>query len=474
MALVLTGGPDGGGPGTGTGLTAKIQVARLGAQRTGGGATATGLLQAMIAIEPGTDPVFNIGGVDCDAWPVTRDRVTGEPDVYRIAAPLANPNGTWSTIGVAAGADQLVVTQSPGTPAPASLLECNLEGFELAVRVAGVGTTRHVARPFLTGHPSILSHRVRREGRYLRQTETIVRFIKQGVSTPSAPDDAVLVAAVYRTTRCDYRAETVDVVVMNGAWSSADDPYQESQAGDGVVHFAFVKARGYEAQDTVDFIAPRLHQNAGATESNLVNVPPGWPDAWHHFPPGSWFSRRMVVYRTAEVPAQVAEDIVRRRDFGMTEGDLGYSNGNWGGWSTLPRFSELPPPRGGATTYDDLIAVGEENLAARMASINSDQGFDNSPDGGWKQPYLGKSPSQTGSTWLDLMGMEAPVNEHLTSLLIETDQAAERQHLAMFDLATMRVPRAKDLALPDGRLPYGFGSQGRSYEYLHPHHNGAG
>ncbi|MEO0662502.1 MAG: hypothetical protein AAFZ87_13280, partial [Planctomycetota bacterium] len=182
----------------------------------------------------------------------------------------------------------------------------------------------------------------------------------------------------------------------------------------------------------------------------------------------------MVVYRTSEVSQRLASDIVQRRDFAMASGDVGYCRGNWGGWTTLPRFDALTPCRGGATAYDDLIEVGSEFLAQRRASINSDQGFDNSPDGGWKQPYLGKSPSQTGSTWLDLVGMEAPVNEHLTGLLIETDQAAERNHLAMFDVATMRAPRAQDLALPDGRLPYGFGSQGRSYEYLHPHHNWPG
>ncbi|MEO1700358.1 MAG: hypothetical protein AAFU73_23930, partial [Planctomycetota bacterium] len=335
MVLVLRGGPpDPGGP-IGTGLSARLQVARIGAERAGGGETSPGLVQTMVAVEPGTEGVFNINGVDADAFPVTRDHVTGETDIYRVVAPLANPNGVWSTIGVASGEDQLVVTQAPGTPAPWGLKPCNLENLELAIRVPGPVPVRHLARPFQADHPSILSHRVRRGGgRYLQQTETVVRFVKQGVTEPQEREDTVLIAWIYRTTRSDHRAEVLDIVVANAAWSSEDDAYLPSAAGDGEVFFAFVKALGYESQDSVEFIAPRLHQNAGATESNLVNVPPGWPNAWHHFPPGSWFSRRMVVYRTSEVSQRLASDIVQRRDFAMAAGDVGYCRGNWGGWTT--------------------------------------------------------------------------------------------------------------------------------------------
>ncbi|MEO0663243.1 MAG: hypothetical protein AAFZ87_17035, partial [Planctomycetota bacterium] len=174
--MVLRGGPpDPGGP-IGTGLSARLQVARIGAERAGGGETSPGLVQAMVAVEPGTEGVFNINGVDADAFPVTRDHVTGEPDIYRVVAPLANPNGVWSTIGVASGEDQLVVTQAPGAPAPWGLKPCNLENLELAIRVPGPVAARHVARPFQPGSSSILSHRVRRGGgRYLEQTETVVR-----------------------------------------------------------------------------------------------------------------------------------------------------------------------------------------------------------------------------------------------------------------------------------------------------------
>lgn len=469
MTLILRGPQESAGGGA----SAPMQCARIGGLRLGGGLTGPALVQAMIPIAPGSPLAFNINGVDCDVFPFTRDHVTGETDVVRIVAPVSNPTGRFSTIGRSTGAELLTVTQAAGTPAAATLRPCNLAGLQLHIKVAGVAE-RFVARPFDATHASVLATRTRRSGRYLEQTETLVRLVRQGVTTPSARTDTILVAYVYRTTRCDHRAEQIDVAVMNARWSPSDNAYQVSQAGDGEIYFEFVKLLGYEAQDSVEFMAPRLHQNAGPTESNLVNTAPGWPTAAHQFAPGSWFARRFVIYRTAEVTVQVARDIARRRDWAWSEGDLGYCNGNWGGFSHAPRFAELPGVLGGSPPYEDLIDIGNAFEARKLSDLVTAGPFDSRPDGGWSKPVGGALPYESGESHLDLMGLDAPTNGYWTGLLIEVDQFAERQHLAMINMDELRVARVRDLALPDGRLPYGFGVQYVMNAYLVLHFNWPG
>lgn len=465
MALVMTGTPE-----AGPAVSAPLMVAGLGTQRGGGGWTGVGLVQAVIPHEPGAPLAYSIDGVAADVFPVTRDHLDySQPDTVHVVAPRSSPTGSWSVIGESSGSSLARISTEPGIQATGTLREVTVSNLELHIRRRG-SSNRYIARPFDQSGPSHLHTYTRFEGNFIRQTVTLCRFVRQGLSTVIAPEDSCLLLYVCRTTRTDYFAETFDFVVMNGKWNPDDDQYEVSEAGDGEVYFNFCKLVGYDAGDAVEFIAPRQFANVGATETNLVSGIGGSLANFHHIGPGSYFARRVVIYRQGIVPQNVARDIVRRRDFAWAEGALGYNNGRWCGFATMPEFLRLPPALDGASSpYDALIQYGEAFEADIRNHLQVSGSFDSSPAGGWSKPIGLADERGPGEGFLDLINFEAPSPGMFTGLLLRCDAFVEREHLAMINLRDNRVATARDLALPDGRLPYTFACTGREDDYLPLH-----
>lgn len=470
MAYVHTGPPR-----SEPALSTQLLTARLGAARTGGGITTPSLVQVVAPIEPGSPLVGSINGVDADVFPVTRDYVTGEPDVVRFVAPAANPAGGWSIPSRGTSSSALRLEQAPGTFHGDTLKECDLSDLQLSMEVRGFSGVRFVARPFQAGHPTVLRTKVRRDGRYIRQTATLCRFIKQGVQgEPTEREDECLLVEVFRTTRSDYRAETLDFVVMNGRWRASDDPYSVSPTGDGGFRFRLLQLVGIDGQDQVELFLPRPgHHTISSSGVWMVTAPSGGAGRFHYMAPGSYFARRLVIYRGNEVPVQVARDIVQRKDFSWAEGEIGYANHSvWAGYARAPRFLDLPPARGGASPFDDLINYGEEyeaDWASRVTgTLIQDVGLIYA---GWSKPLGPKQGREPGEGQLDLIGMEAPSPGMFRGKLIECDGTVERHHLAVYNLDTLEPARIQDYAAtdPQGRLPYSFAGVNLPIHYVPLH-----
>lgn len=447
--------------------------ARIGGLQNATGFTGSSLVQAVVPLEAGEPLDFTIAGVEADVFPMTRHAATGEPDIARICALVPNPSGRWSIPG-AANTDGLIeIARGPGFPAAAELKPVNLQGLTIRAKVANVSGT-YEARPFEPGSPSILHEEIRRDGRYIKQTRTLCTLVRTGFTEISEKTDSVLLALVIRTTRSDFRAEQIDVKIANAKFSSEDDPWSTSVAGDGPVKFGWIQLLGYESQDTAELFLERSGTHTVVLKDqpgeyvNLVNTLPGWPSEWHGFYPGSHFTRRILIYRRNEVTQAIAEDICRKRDFAWSEGEIGYCNGKWAGYASVPRYLELPPCRTGfGSAAEALIGYASERESSVRFYFESGViqfSQNGQTQAGWSKPYGGIDPVEAGEQMLDGMFIEAPGPSWWSKVILEADGINERQHLAIFNIETGLEATIGDITDDDGRLPYVYsGRQVQTY-----------
>jgi len=345
------------------------------------------------------------GSTNCQWHPVSY-KPDGTPDVVRVWG-LLPPSGR----SVPGGAEAIVLRQGDTVePTPPIVLteqiaEVLSAGLKLTLNHDVNGESRDFSLPIVdnggsfsplidTGNVSVQGDGPRLFGRY-RVAGRLAAPTPSNVSL-----DYCTVARVYMDARADLNVVVLAINWGNYRWSRPDGTFTHYTANphvDGEVFFKHLWLEGIPSGWAAVLMDPdtaRSQYDAGNNRVEIIRALGGVQR--HYIPPLRGHVAYVALYKTAEVSASLAADVLRGYDRGYTVGSLGFDRNDALGEQGLPmlnygegaalfrnRNQEGVPVRAGWDGSEDFAKSERDRILGFVQTGQGDKGFVSPGRVGW-------------------------------------------------------------------------------------------